>query len=99
MTSLLAISITINLAIIAVVTFFKKHKLLQIIYNKNTYQEYETIFNSIFKYFPSTYHFIELIKTLNTHLEEKSTIYINDIPNFNDLLKFKDNNKFNTNLD
>ena len=49
----LAVSITINLAIIAVVTyFFKKHKLLQFIYNKNAYQEYETIFNSIFKYAP-----------------------------------------------
>ena len=49
----LAISITINLAIIAVVTyFFKKHKLLQIIYNKNSYQEYETIFNSIFECAP-----------------------------------------------
>ena len=49
----LAISITINLAIIAVVTyFFKKHKLLKIIYSKNAYQEYETIFNSIFECAP-----------------------------------------------
>ena len=53
MNLLLAISITINLAIIAVVTyFFKKHKLLKIIYNKNTYQEYETIFNTVFECAP-----------------------------------------------
>ena len=87
MTSLLAISITINLAIIAVVTFFKKHKLLQIIYNKNTYQEYETIFNTIFECAPYSI-VIQRIDTgeclaANQAFLDSFKITIKDLPNLN----------------
>ena len=53
MNTLLAISITLNLAIAVLVTYFlKKYGSLRFLFKKDTNLEYESIFTSVFEYAP-----------------------------------------------